>query len=120
MADNERIICESHLLIEREQGLRFDLPELGEHVTGFVVRYNDVVYAFVNQCAHVSIELDWNEGDFFDVSKNYLICSTHGAHYDPQSGYCVLGPCKGRSLQPISVTERDNKILINLESLKHV
>ncbi|MEO8418891.1 MAG: Rieske (2Fe-2S) protein [Methylophilaceae bacterium] len=120
MADNERIICESHLLIEREQGLRFELPELGEHVTGFVVRYNGVVYAFVNQCAHASIELDWNEGDFFDLSKNYLICSTHGAHYDPQSGYCVLGPCKGRSLQPISVTERDNKILINLESLKHV
>lgn len=120
MADNERIICESHLLIEREHGLRFDLPELGERATGFAVRYNGTVYAFVNQCAHVSIELDWNEGDFFDLSKNYLICSTHGAHYDPQSGYCVMGPCKGRSLQPIAVTERDNKILINLESLKHV
>lgn len=120
MADNERIVCESYMLIEREGGLRFNLPELGEHVTGFVVRYNGTVYAFVNQCAHISIELDWNEGDFFDYSKNYLLCATHGAHYNPQTGYCVMGPCKGRSLQAIPVAERDNKILINLENLKHV
>ncbi|HZV99856.1 MAG TPA: Rieske 2Fe-2S domain-containing protein [Methylophilaceae bacterium] len=118
MADNERIICESSVLLEREHGLRFDLPELGRYVTGFAVRYNGVVYAYVNRCAHVSVELDWNEGDFFDFSKNYLLCATHGAHYEPQSGYCVMGPCKGRSLQPIMVIERDSKIFINLDSIK--
>lgn len=120
MPDNERVICENHTVVEREHGLRFALPELGENVTGFVVRYNGAVYAFVNRCAHLSVELDWNEGDFFDFSKSYVICATHGAHYQPETGYCVMGPCKGRSLQAIQVTECDNKILINLESLKNV
>jgi len=120
MPENERIICNSHAVVEREHGLRFALPELGERVTGFVIRYNGLIHAYVNQCAHLSVELDWNEGDFFDLTKNYVVCATHGAQYQPETGYCVMGPCKGRSLQAIQVTERNNKILINLESLKNV
>ena len=117
---NERMICESSELVEREHGIRFALPELGEHVTGFVIRYKGSVHAYINRCAHLAVELDWNEGDFFNMDKNYLICATHGAHYQPDTGYCVMGPCKGRSLQPVQAIERDNKILINLESLKNV
>jgi nitrite reductase/ring-hydroxylating ferredoxin subunit len=82
-----------------------------------VIRYNGVVHAYVNRCAHLAVELDWNEGDFFTTDKRYVICATHGAHYQPDTGYCVLGPCKGRSLQPIQVAERDNKIIININSL---
>jgi len=120
MPEDERVICKSHAVVEREHGLRFALPELGERVTGFVVRYNGVVHAYVNQCAHLSVELDWNEGDFFDMSKNYVICATHGAQYQPETGYCVMGPCKGRSLQAIQAIERNDEILINLESLENV
>jgi nitrite reductase/ring-hydroxylating ferredoxin subunit len=117
---NERMVCESSELAEREHGIRFALPELGEHVTGFVIRYKGLVHAYINRCAHLAVELDWNEGDFFNMDKNYLICATHGAHYQPDTGYCVIGPCKGRGLQPVQAIERDNKILINLESLKNV
>lgn len=115
MADQERLICASELLQERSSGVRFALPELGERVTGFVIRYNGVPHAYVNRCAHVPVELDWQEGDFFDLTRHYIICSTHGAHYEPATGHCVMGPCQGRSLMPLSVTERDGQIyLINL------
>ena len=103
---------------EKSTGLRFDLPELGKFATGFVVRYEGKLYAYVNKCAHVSVELDWNQGEFFDVSQQYLICATHGAHYQPASGYCVMGPCKGKRLQPLDVTEQDNNITIHLNGLK--
>jgi len=69
----------------------------------------------VNRCAHVPVELDWNEGDFFDVSGEYLICATHGAHYQPQTGYCVMGPCAGKSLLKIKTLESDNQIMIFLD-----
>lgn len=111
------MICPSEDLQECGLGIKFDLPELGERVTGFVVRYNGKPFAYVNQCAHVSIELDLNPNDFFDYSKSYLICATHGAHYTPETGYCVMGPCKGRRLRTIATTERDNHIFINLKSL---
>jgi len=77
MADHTRIIAESTALEERTHGLRFDLPELGDHVSGFVVRFDNQVYAYVNQCAHVPIELDWNEGDFFDLGKRLsFVCNS--------------------------------------------
>lgn len=112
-----KIVCRSTQLIERGAGIRFDLPELGERTSGFVVRYHGAPHAFVNRCAHVPVELDWNHGDFFDVTKNFIICATHGAHYDAQTGYCVMGPCKGKSLQKIAVSEINHQIMIHLNSL---
>lgn len=117
MADNERVICRSDELRERGQGIRFELPELGERATGFAVRFEGRVHAYVNQCAHIPVELDWNEGDFFNITKDYLICATHGAHYQPDNGYCVMGPCKGQRLQAIGVYERNQQVMINLDSI---
>lgn len=117
-ATTQRVICESGALVEGERGLRFPIPELGENVTGFVIRYDGLVHAYVNRCAHLAVELDWNEGEFFNRDKNYVICATHGALYQPDTGFCVMGPCKGRNLQPIQVTEYDNKVLINVDLLK--
>jgi len=114
---NDTIVFNSQELLNNEKGLRFALPALGEFATGFVVRYQGKPYAYVNQCAHVAVELDWNEGDFFTSQKDYLICSTHGAHYRPDNGFCVMGPCKGKSLKVIPVTEQNEKIVINISSL---
>ena len=116
MADNERVICASAALEERGLGIRFALPEYGERTTGFAVRYGGQVYAYVNRCAHVPVELDWNEGEFFNVTRDYLICATHGAHYQPNSGLCVMGPCKGQRLQALKVIERQQQVVIQLDS----
>jgi nitrite reductase/ring-hydroxylating ferredoxin subunit len=81
---SNKITLNSHDLVEKSTGLRFKLPQLGDFATGFVVRYEGKAYAYVNQCAHVPIELDWQQGEFFTAAKDYLICSTHGAHYQPK------------------------------------
>ena len=112
----ETITLNSADLLESDKGLRFALPVLGEFVTGFVVRFHGKAYAYVNQCAHVSVELDWNHGDFFTRQKDYLVCATHGAQYLPDSGFCVMGPCKGESLKPLMLTEQNEKIIIYLTS----
>lgn len=116
MAKTERLICTSEALQERQGGIRFALSELGERLSGFVVRYNGRPRGFVNSCAHVPVELDWQEGDFFDLTREYVICATHGAHYDPVTGNCVMGPCKGKSLQRLDITERDGSIYLIIES----
>lgn len=116
MAGTQRVICLSEDLLDGGKGLRFALPELGEDVTGFAVRFQGKVYAYVNRCAHIPIELDWNHGDFFDITGQYLICATHGAHYRPETGFCVLGPCRGQALEALSVKEQAQQVLINLES----
>ena len=116
MSENT-VVLNSQDLLDGGQGLRFNMPMYGEYVTGFVIRYQNKVYAYVNQCAHVPVELDWNHGDFFTAQKDFLICATHGAHYRPDNGFCVMGPCKGKQLKNIPVTEQNQQIIINTSSI---
>ncbi len=116
MTDNTTVSFSSADLKEADLGLRFKMPMYGNHATGFVIRYQGKVYAYVNQCAHVPVELDWQQGEFFTATKDYLICATHGAHYEPNTGECVMGPCKGKQLKPMQVEEKGRKITVDLQS----
>jgi nitrite reductase/ring-hydroxylating ferredoxin subunit len=117
MADGPRLICASAELAEGGSGVRFEL-EPGAHFTpgGFAVRAFGSVRAYVNRCPHAGSELDWSPGEFFDDSGLYLVCSTHGALFEPGSGRCVAGPCRGASLEPLQVVERDGQVILLNES----
>ena len=109
-APTEVLICASDAVDEGGRGVRFPVVMFGNAASGFVVRYGGQVYGYLNRCAHVPIELDWVEGEFFESSGLYLMCATHGAVYLPDSGLCAGGPCKGGKLRPISVREADGNI----------
>ncbi len=110
MAGRERLICASTALVDGGEGVRFQVKRQGGSLAAFVVRWRDRAYAYVNECQHQATELDWNAGDFFDESKLYLMCATHGALYEPDSGFCVSGPCHGARLAPVEVCERDGGV----------
>jgi len=112
MGDAKRLICDSAQVQEGGKGVRFDVERHGEMQPAFLIRYDGTVYAYVNRCAHVSVELDWAEGEFFDLTGLYLICSTHGATYLPETGRCVRGPCSGASLVRLQVEEVGGKIYL--------
>jgi nitrite reductase/ring-hydroxylating ferredoxin subunit len=97
-------------LIDSGHGLRFAVHAYGADTTGFVIRHNGTVYGYLNRCAHVPIELDWAEGEFFESSKLYIMCQTHGAIYTPDTGVCAGGPCKGGRLRPLAVSEAGGAI----------
>jgi nitrite reductase/ring-hydroxylating ferredoxin subunit len=110
MSDTDIFVCLASELEDGSRGVRFPVTAGAEDATGFVVRYGGAVFGYLNRCAHVPIELDWNEGQFFESSGLYLMCATHGAIYDPETGRCAGGPCRGGRLRPLSVLERDGKI----------
>jgi nitrite reductase/ring-hydroxylating ferredoxin subunit len=112
MAERERLICAAGDLVEQGRGVRFELSRSGQPHPAFVVRYDGQPRAFLNRCGHVPVELDWQEGEFFDDTQLYLICSTHGALYHPASGQCIGGRCAGRGLIPVPVVERDGHVYL--------
>ncbi len=112
MANATRLICASAALVDGGDGVRFDAERNGVSEPAFAVRFGGVVYAYFNRCAHVSVELDWQQGRFFDHSGLYLICATHGALYAPDSGRCRGGRCNGKGLVPVAVVERDGHIYL--------
>jgi nitrite reductase/ring-hydroxylating ferredoxin subunit len=113
MAGDPRLICEAGALTEGGAGERFDWSPAGGAGKGFAIRHAGAVRAFVNRCPHLGVELDWQPGEFFETTGLYLACSTHGALFDPTSGLCVAGPCRGARLEAIAVLERDGKILVH-------
>ena len=110
MAERERLICESSALADSGQGVRFEVEYDGRLTPAFAVRYGGVVHAYLNRCGHVAMELDWQEGVFFDLGGHDLLCSTHGARYDPRSGRCLGGPCKGTPLVRLRTEERQGRV----------
>lgn len=112
MAQTERLICGSATLEDAGVGVRFSVERFGETLPAFVIRFDGQVYGYINACAHVPVELDWMEGDFFDGDQRYLICATHGARYEPSSGYCVMGPCAGARLRRLDMVERDGGVFL--------
>jgi nitrite reductase/ring-hydroxylating ferredoxin subunit len=110
--DSARLICASGELAEGGDGVRFELEWNGEIAPAFVIRHGGRVYAYLNRCAHIAMELDWKPGKFFDGDGDYLICSTHGALYAPDTGACRGGPCRGAALIGLNVFEADGKVYI--------
>lgn len=112
MAAGKRLICPSAALVERGDGVRFEVGEGATASPAFAVRYGGRVYAYLNRCAHVPVQMDWMEGKFFDMSRHLLICAVHGAHYDPRDGRCVMGPCRGARLSALAVEECDGMVYL--------
>lgn len=117
---NRRLICASAELVEGGRGVRFTVDRNGVSEPAFAVRFGGRVHAYLNRCAHLSVELDWQPGRFFDDSGLYLICATHGALYAPESGRCRGGRCNGKGLMAVSVTEHDGRIFLIEEGRESV
>ena len=79
---------------------------------GFVVRKGDQVYAFRNFCVHVGHPLNWSPDRFLTKDRQALICASHGATYEIETGYCFAGPGNGRSLRKVDVKLRDGVIYV--------
>src|SRR5450759_2505415 len=112
MAEAKRLICKSAALPEGGKAVRFDLPHGHGSTPCFTVRFDGKVFAYVNRCPHRGTELDWDPGEVFDETGLYLICATHGAMFDPQTGLCISGPCQGARLHALPIEEHGGAVTI--------
>lgn len=85
------------------EGVRFDLKHGAMSLPAFAVKYDGKAYAYLNQCAHIAMEMDWQPGQFFDFDQRFIMCATHAALYEPSTGLCIGGPCIGKRLKPVAL-----------------
>ena len=117
---NAKLLCRSDSLTVGGRGVRFEVSDRTGTYTAFVVRSAEGVAGFMNQCAHMALELDWSLGEFFDADGQYLVCATHGALYDPKTGVCIGGACRGRPLLALNTIESDGYIYLEDETYRLV
>lgn len=97
-------LCPSDALVDGGSAVAFDVSYYGQVCRAFAIRYQGRAHAYLNRCTHVPMEMDYQEGRFFDDTGHWLLCATHGAAYRPDSGACAGGPCRG-GLVKIALTE---------------
>ena len=80
---------------------------------GFVVRFNDEIFAYANICPHRRYPLDLLENEFLVDDGQLIRCASHGALFNLETGLCVAGPCAGRSLMRLALrVAADQKVLV--------
>lgn len=85
------------------QSRQFTLA-LGERALElFAVNWQGRLYAYLNSCPHTGVALNWVPHQFFDAEGQFIQCAMHGAQFRPDDGYCVWGPCAGRSLSAVAL-----------------
>ena len=120
------VICSSSAVEDSGEGFRFNVrsSDVASYVGGvdhrvdetlpaFVIRHDGIAYAYLNRCAHVAMELDWQPGQFFTNDKSALICASHDAQYLPDTGECISGPCpRGAKLIQLKIEEKNGDIFL--------
>lgn len=109
-ADPPVFLCASADLAERGDAFLWDVLHFREPMRAFVLRIDGRVHAYLNRCAHVPVEMDWQPGRFLDSGREFILCSIHGAAYEPTTGHCIGGPCGRGRLTPLRVHEGDGGV----------
>lgn len=103
-------LCASEELAERGTAWVWDVLEHGQPARAFALRFDGRVVGYLNRCAHVPAEMDWQPGEFLDADRRWILCSIHGAAYEPADGRCVGGPCGRGRLVALDLREADGRV----------
>jgi nitrite reductase/ring-hydroxylating ferredoxin subunit len=69
----------------------------------FVVKKDGHVFGYQNYCPHLGVRLEFQENDFLDPEGKFILCANHGALFHIEDGFCVSGPCSGKSLKKLNL-----------------
>jgi nitrite reductase/ring-hydroxylating ferredoxin subunit len=109
--DTERVICALAEL--GDPGARGFTCGSGDWpLRGFVVRRGETVRAYVNHCPHAGHALDLVPHRFLTRDGALILCSSHGALFEPEQGLCIAGPCSGASLRALPIRLASGYVLL--------
>ena len=101
-----------------------DIPVSSAH--GYVIGQNNIfivrtaqheIAAYLNRCPHMGVPLNWEQNRFMDNDCSFIRCATHGAMFEPDTGLCILGPCRGESLWQLACTIENGNIQVDVSEL---
>jgi nitrite reductase/ring-hydroxylating ferredoxin subunit len=79
----------------------------------FLLKQDGQIRAFLNFCPHLGIPLNWQPDEFMSMEGTHIQCSTHGALFQLEDGYCFSGPCRGESLTALNLKiDTDDKVYL--------
>lgn len=93
----KKFVCHTATL-QDHQTYGFQVDINNEERGIIVLRQGQEIRAWLNHCPHLGIPLNWQPDEFLSLEGTHIQCSTHGALFTLEEGYCIAGPCRGQSL----------------------
>ena len=78
-----------------------------------VVRKADEFFVYINSCPHIGTPLDIKAGEFLNQNRSHILCTTHGALFRIEDGYCISGPCVGSNLMALHAVMEGGEVFIS-------
>lgn len=91
-------------------------PAPGGFTGLFAVRRGATVVVYVNACPHLGVSLDWAPDRFLTADGTRIICSTHGAEFRIEDGYCLRGPCTGDRLTAVPCLLQEGMVTVDADA----
>lgn len=92
--------------------LGFTIGEGDWPMRGFVVRTRNEIKGYVNRCPHAGHPLNLRPNRFLTYDGSLIVCASHGALFEKSTGYCVAGPCAGKSLESVPLRIADGIVML--------
>ncbi len=93
-------------------GRKFQFKRDGVSFEGFAVCFAGELFVYENRCRHLPLPLDYGDSQFFTPGGKHLVCSSHGAMYEPSTGQCIQGPCVGARLKSLPFRSDGDDVLV--------
>ena len=109
--DVEKVVCRLSDL-DQNGSRGFTIGRGDWPLRGLVVRSGEAVYGYVNHCPHAGHPLNLKPHQFLTHDGSLILCSSHGALFEKQTGYCVAGPCAGKLLRSIPLKVESGFVML--------
>jgi nitrite reductase/ring-hydroxylating ferredoxin subunit len=102
LLQHAQALCQAQELTEG-QALGF-LPDVDGNDQMFIVCHQGALHAWRNACPHMAgAPMAWKRHAYFSPDRQHIMCFAHGARFDPDTGLCVHGPCRGQYLKRVNL-----------------
>ena len=83
-----------------------------------LTRLGGKLFGWLDRCPHYpgGSPMAYREHAYLSGDKKHLCCYAHGALFDIVTGRCVRGPCLGKGLTPVPVSDNEaNEVVLSVE-----
>ena len=94
----DQFLCRTDEIAEGEA--RAFSPADGSRTKVFVVRRGGRLFGYWDACPHYGdTPMAWRTDAYLNANRDRIVCASHGAEFEIESGRCVSGAALGKSLR---------------------
>src|SRR5579883_696482 len=88
-------------------------PFDGGRTKAFVVCKGEHIHAYWDACPHYGdTPMAWRTDAYLNAAGDRIVCASHGAEFEIETGRCLLGAALGKSLRPAPIEATANGELV--------